>query len=87
MDDSTFKLLFFEGYSTVCVNILYFMPDQRHLVNEFIWTTIDLKPKLPRVTRFIDYWHNRIEAKIKDIIITDVSTMYRIDHSFIIDYR
>jgi uncharacterized protein Usg len=82
-----FQLLFFEGYTTVCVNVLYYLPDQKHLVNEFIWTTIDLKPKLPRVTRFIDYWHKEIDAKIKDIIITDISDVYQVQNRFIFDFE
>jgi uncharacterized protein Usg len=59
------------GYVNVSVNVIYYLPDHQNLLNEFIWTTLDLKPKYPRVKRFLDFWEAEIEGKIKQVIICD----------------
>ena len=45
------------------------MPDHQHLLQEFLWQTLDLKPKYPRIKDFLYYWDKKIEAKIKEIQI------------------
>ena len=59
------------GHVTVSVNVIYYMPDCKSLLNEFIWTTLDITPKYPRVKKFLDYWEANIEGKIKEVIICD----------------
>ena len=70
--DHDFRKIIFEGHALVSVNILYFLPDQRHILNEFHWQTLDICPRFPRMRRFIDYWHKEIEGKIKEVTITHV---------------
>lgn len=53
----------------VVLNVLYFLPDQRNLVNEFIYQTEDEIPCLPRIHRFLTYWQHHIEAVIKDVSV------------------
>jgi uncharacterized protein Usg len=43
------------------------MPDYRDLIQEFMWQTMDIKPKYPRVNKFLNYWKENIEAVIADI--------------------
>jgi len=68
---SDFELMFSRGYSLVTVNIIYYMPDHHSLVNEFMWQTLDLKPKYPRVERFLEYWRKEIDAIIKEVQLCD----------------
>lgn len=65
--------------SIVTVTIIYFLPDYSGLVSEFIWQTLDEKPRYPRVHRFLDFWHHEIDAVIKEVTICDSD--YR-DHHF-----
>ena len=67
-----FEKMFIHDYSMVTVNVLFFMPDQQHLVQEFIWQTLDLRPKYPRVHKFLDFWRREIDAVIKEVIICDL---------------
>ena len=73
-----------DDYSIVTVQVVYYLPDYQSLVNAFIWQTLDLRPRYPRVHRFLDYWHREIEAVIKEVIISDsvnnwrTGTLYRI---------
>ena len=53
------------------LNVLYWMPDYTHILQEFIWQTSDVRPEYPRVHRFLNYWHDNIEAVIAEVNIAD----------------
>jgi len=55
----------------VTLNVLYWMPDYNHILQEFIWQTSDVRPEYPRVHRFLNYWHDNIEAVISEVNIAD----------------
>ena len=55
----------------VTLNVLYWMPDYTHILQEFIWQTADVRPAYPRVHRFLNYWHDNIEAVISEVNIAD----------------
>ena len=55
----------------VTLNVLYWMPDYTHILQEFIWQTSDMRPEYPRVHRFLNYWHDNIEAVISEVNIAD----------------
>ena len=55
----------------VLVNIFYWMPDYKNVLQEFIWQTADVRPEYPRVHRFLNYWHDNIEAVISEVKIAD----------------
>lgn len=59
------------GETLVNVTVLYYLPDFRSILNEFIWQTIDRRPTYPRIEQFIDYWKEQIEAEIKEVHICD----------------
>ena len=55
----------------VTLNVFYWMPDYENILQQFIWQTMDVKPKYPRVYRFLDYWHNNIDAVVNEKEICD----------------
>ena len=55
----------------VTLNIFYWMPDYENILQQFVWQTIDVKPKYPRIYRFLDYWHNNIDAVMNEVVICD----------------
>ena len=57
--------------SIVTLNILYWMPDYEDILQEFIWQTNDIRPEYPRVHKFLNYWHENIEAIIAEVRIAD----------------
>lgn len=61
----------FEPKCIVTVQVLYFLPDYTSLVNEFIWQTLDSRPRYPRIHIFLDYWRREIDAVIKEVTICD----------------
>ena len=55
----------------VTLNIFYWMPNYENILQQYIWQTMDVKPKYPRVYKFLDYWHNNIDAVVNEIEICD----------------
>ena len=55
----------------ITLNIFYWQPDYENILQQFIWQTMDIKPKDPRVRTFLDYWHNNIDAVVSEVIICD----------------
>ena len=53
------------------INVLYWMPDYTHILQEFTWQTADIRQEYPRVHRFLNYWHDNIEAVISEVNIAD----------------
>lgn len=56
----------------VSLRVYYYMPDYRDLIQEFMWQTMDIKPKYPRVNKFLNYWKENIEAVIADVEMAEV---------------
>ena len=55
----------------VTLDIYYWMPDYENILQRFAWQTFDVKPKYPRIHRFLDYWHNNIDAIVNEIRISE----------------
>jgi len=59
--------MFVRNKVLVSLRVYYYIPDYRDLIQEFMWQTMDIKPKYPRVNKFLNYWKENIEAVIADI--------------------
>jgi uncharacterized protein Usg len=58
-------------WTKASVQVVYYIPDYLHLVNEFIWQTEDQQPDYPRITQFLNYWDKHIDGPIKEAYIHD----------------
>ena len=58
-------------WTVATVQVVYYIPDYLHIVNEFVWQTDDQLPEYPRITRFLDSWDKNIEGPIKEVYIYD----------------
>jgi len=54
----------------VLLNVNYYLPDYTSIIQEFIWQTKDIAPELPRVHKFLNFWHHNIEAVISEVFVT-----------------
>ena len=54
----------------ITVNVNYWMPDYNNILQEFIWQTDDYIPKLPRVHKFLNFWHKEIDAVISEVYVS-----------------
>ena len=53
----------------VTVSVFYWMPDYQNILQQFVWQTDDVRPEYPRIHKFLNYWHDNIEAVIEEIEI------------------
>lgn len=53
----------------VTLNIFYYRPDYQNLIQEFTWSTSDVVPELQRTQKFLQHWHQNIDAVIKEILL------------------
>ena len=62
----------------VTVNVFYWMPDYQNVLQQFIWQTDDVRPEYPRVHKFLNFWHENIDAVISEVLLCDEhETSYR----------
>jgi len=64
-------MLLIKRRTLITLNIFYWMPEYENILQQLIWQTMDVKPKYPRVHKFLDHWHNNVDAKLSEIIIYD----------------
>ena len=50
----------------VTLRVVYYVPGTHILAPDFVWQLDDRVPEIPRVHRFLNYWHDNIEAVIRD---------------------
>ena len=58
-------------WTVATVQVIYFIPDHLHILNEFMWQTEDQLPEYPRIKQFLDYWDKNIDGPIKEVYIYD----------------
>jgi len=58
-------------WTVASVQVVYYIPDYLHIVNEFVWQTEDQIDGYPRITKFLDYWDKNIDGPIKEAYIYD----------------
>jgi len=56
-----------EGWRLTTAEVLYYMPDHPKLLQSFVWQTLDLAPRYPRLHKFLDFWKAEIEAVIHSV--------------------
>jgi uncharacterized protein Usg len=56
-----------DGWRLTTAEVLYYMPDHPALLQSFVWQTLDLAPRYPRIHKFLDFWKAEIEAVIHSV--------------------
>ncbi len=76
MIDNEYELKIRQGYRTTTLQIIYYMPDYRSILNEFIWQFLDRNPTFPRTHKFLWHWKENVDATIKEINIAQEGDIY-----------
>jgi uncharacterized protein Usg len=58
------------GARLLTAEVLYWMPDHPKLLQSFLWQTLDLAPRYPRLARFLDHWRREVDAAIHSVTIS-----------------
>jgi len=59
------------GYTLTTAEILYHMPDHPALLQSFLWQDYDMAPKLPRLTKFLEFWRHEIDGVLHSIVVAE----------------
>lgn len=70
MRDHSELELMLAGYGLTTAEILYRMPDHRHLLQSFIWQQYDLAPDFPALFRFIAFWKAKLDGPLHSVAYT-----------------
>ena len=70
----------------VVLRVYYWMPDYNNILQEFMWQLNDIVPEYPRVHRFLNHWHDNIEAVIETVEVShgrtkEAATRQRVQRS------
>lgn len=54
-------------YRLTTAEILYHYPDHPALLQSFVWQQLDLAPKFPILSKFLDFWNRELDGKIHSV--------------------
>ncbi|MEM7570398.1 MAG: Usg family protein [Pseudomonadota bacterium] len=57
------------GYRMATIDILYRLPDHPGVLQSFIWQTLDLAPKFPRLNKFLTFWEKNIDGQLHKVTV------------------
>lgn len=55
------------GYSLTTAEILYRIPDHRHLLQSYIWQDFDIAPRFPKLIKFLDFWARNLDGPLATV--------------------
>jgi uncharacterized protein Usg len=58
------------GSRLLTAEVLFWMPDHPGLLQSFLWQTLDVAPRYPRLARFLDHWRREVDAAIHSVRIS-----------------
>lgn len=60
------------GYRLTTAEILYHMPDHPELLQTFIWQDLDLAPRYPTLTEFLDFWETSLDGPLHTVRVAQL---------------
>ena len=78
-----------QNYRVTTAEIFYHMPDRPSILQSYIWQEYDIAPAFPELTKFLDFWVDKIEGKLHSIYVASAkvitpSEMRRVDGEWLI---
>jgi uncharacterized protein Usg len=64
-------------YRLTTAEIVYRLPDNPEVLQSFVWQALDIAPDYPRLSRFIKFWRDNIDAELHSVRIGQVPAQRR----------
>jgi uncharacterized protein Usg len=58
-----------DGYRLTTAEILYHLPDHPQVLQSYVWQDLDIAPRYPVLTKFLDFWTRELEGKLHSVRI------------------
>jgi uncharacterized protein Usg len=71
-----------DNYRITTAEILYWMPDHKHLLQSYIWQNLDLAPRFPNLTKFLEFWERNLEGKLHKVTVANTQLIKPAEFSF-----
>jgi uncharacterized protein Usg len=66
-------LLSIPDWRLTTAEILYHMPDHPGVLQTFVWQKLDLAPRFPELSRFLEFWHREIEGPLHSVRVASAA--------------
>jgi uncharacterized protein Usg len=63
------------GYYLTTAEIVYHLPDHPLLLQTYLWQEFDLPPQFPKLSAFIEFWHNNIDGRIQTVRVATAGNL------------
>lgn len=71
-----------KDYRITTAEILYFMPDHRHVLQSFVWQNLDIAPRFPVLKKFLDFWQNNLEGRLFKVRVASAGLIQPAEFKF-----
>ena len=71
------------GWSLTTAEILYRMPDHRHILQSFVWQDLDLAPEFPVLCKFLDFWTRSLDGKLHSVKVASAGLITPAEFRFV----
>ncbi len=68
MASNAFRLQM-QGYGLTTANILYRLPDHRHIIQSYVWQEYDLHPEFPELHKFLEFWRTSLDGPLHSVTV------------------
>ena len=69
-------------YRLTTAEILYHMPDHPSLLQTYIWQNLDLAPRFPALTKFLDFWERNLDGRVHRVRVANAALIKPAEFTF-----
>ena len=62
-----------KNYRLTTAEIIYRLPDFPDVLQSYIWQELDLAPKFPVLSQFLDFWRDNIEGPLFQVRVASAA--------------
>ena len=57
-------------------------PDHKHVLQSFVWQNLDLAPRFPALTKFLDFWERNLDGKVHRVKVANAALIKPAEFKF-----
>jgi uncharacterized protein Usg len=71
------------GYRLTTAEILYHMPDHPGLLQSFLWQELDLAPRYPVLSKFLNFWNRNLDGRLHSVRVGTCGILSPLDVRYV----
>ncbi len=68
-----------EDFGLTTAQIVYHLPDNHELLQDFLWQQFDLCPQFPRLRHFLAFWEEKIEGPLHSVTVAHARLIHPLE--------